>query len=569
MSRSVAETESFTTAQEPFALESVDDRMIGLMRLILALSALLIIYIDPSEPDRFVATTYVALVAYSLYSAVLCFFSVRHVRLLPKQIAHWVDVACFLILIALSSGTSSIFFFFFFFAILVASFRWGFQSGLSVTLCSALLFTVIGYATAPALPRFELNRFLLRPVYLIVLGYMMAYWGGREIRLKRRLSLLKEITRLSNPRFGVGYTLGSVLKRVRAFYDAEQGLLVWSEMQGMEHSLLTVRRESAEEPVRPEQVPETLAGLLRTLPDTLAVLYNGGRGCWPLQKPSYHAYDSGKRARTTEGLKESETLAAWFEAESFVSVPLRFHQKIVGRFYLTGRRGSFVSSDIGFFQQIVEQLSPILDNIRLLEQFASNAAEQERRKLARDIHDSVIQPYIGLQYRLAAIRNKLAAGSDIAEDVERLMQSTVEEIGGLRGFVRGLKDSGGLADGLGAAVRRFAAQFSESYDIEVTVNIEGKLHVNELLAAELIRFVHEGLSNVRKHTDAARSVISLECGDAMCRLRIENDGTLVDRESPATFTPRSITERAEALGGRARAECDEEGHTVVTIEIPL
>jgi hypothetical protein len=44
--------------------------MICLMRLILALSALLIIYIDPAEPDRFVAITYVALVVYSLYSAV-------------------------------------------------------------------------------------------------------------------------------------------------------------------------------------------------------------------------------------------------------------------------------------------------------------------------------------------------------------------------------------------------------------------------------------------------------------------------------------------------------------------
>jgi len=567
--RSVAETESFTNAQEPFALESVDDRMIGLMRLILALSALLIIYIDPSEPDRLVAITYGALVAYSLYSAVLYFFSIRNIAVFPNRIAHWADVGCFLILIALSSGTSSIFFFFFFFAILVASFRWGFRAGLSVTVCSALLFTVIGYATAPPDPDFELNRFLLRPVYLLVLGYMMAYWGGREIRLKRRLSLLKEITRLSNPRFGVGYTLGSVLKRLRSFYDAERGVLIWSETQGRGHRLLTITRESAAEPVRPEHIPETLAQLLRALPDALAVLYKGGRGGWPLQTPGYHAYDAAKRERTSEGLKESATLAAWFEADSFISVPLRFQQKIVGRFYLTGRRGVFDSSDVEFFQQVIEQVTPTLNNIRLLEQFASSAAEQERRKLARDIHDSVVQPYIGLQYRLAAISNKLAAGGEVAADVERLLQSTIEEIGGLRGFVRGLKDGGELADGLVSAVRRFAAQFSESYDIAVTVNIEGKLRVNEQLAAELIRFVHEGLSNVRKHTDAASSTVSLECGDSVCRLRIENDGTLVDRESPATFTPRSITERAEGLGGRARAENDGAGHTVVTIEIPL
>src|SRR5215468_1596691 len=115
-------------------LESVDDRMISLMRLILALSALLITYIDPSEPDRLVAVTYGALVIYSIYSGILYYLSLRGVRRPPLSISHWIDVACFLVLIALSSGTNSIFFFFFFFAILVASFRWGFKAGLHVTI---------------------------------------------------------------------------------------------------------------------------------------------------------------------------------------------------------------------------------------------------------------------------------------------------------------------------------------------------------------------------------------------------------------------------------------------------
>ena len=135
----------------------------------------------------------------------------RRSRLLPNRVAHWVDIGCFLFIVALSSGTNSVFFFFFFFAILVASFRRGFTAGLRVTLCSALLFTVVGLAASLGGPDFELNRFLLRPIYLLVLGYMMAYWGGREIRLKRRLSLLKEITTLSNPRFGVSQTVGSML----------------------------------------------------------------------------------------------------------------------------------------------------------------------------------------------------------------------------------------------------------------------------------------------------------------------------------------------------------------------
>ena|SRR5438105_12745162 len=98
------------------------------MRLILALSALIIIYIDPSEPDRFVAVTY--LIVYTVYSAILFILSLRRHNSLQVRRAHWIDIGCYLVLVALSSGTNSIFFFFFFFAILIASFRWGFKAGL-------------------------------------------------------------------------------------------------------------------------------------------------------------------------------------------------------------------------------------------------------------------------------------------------------------------------------------------------------------------------------------------------------------------------------------------------------
>lgn len=88
------QSETLTIAKEPPAIESVDDRMVGLMRMILALSALVIIYIDPSEPARFVALTYGALVIHSLCSAVLCFLSFRRSSLLSTRVAPWIDVGC-------------------------------------------------------------------------------------------------------------------------------------------------------------------------------------------------------------------------------------------------------------------------------------------------------------------------------------------------------------------------------------------------------------------------------------------------------------------------------------------
>src|SRR5579885_3625558 len=77
----------------PTAFQSADDRIIGLVRLALALAALAIIYIDPSEPDKNVALTYVALVLYALYSATVYALSLRRGAWRPGRVTHWIDVA--------------------------------------------------------------------------------------------------------------------------------------------------------------------------------------------------------------------------------------------------------------------------------------------------------------------------------------------------------------------------------------------------------------------------------------------------------------------------------------------
>lgn len=571
MTQNETESGRSTNDRERAALESVDDRMIGLMRLTLAVSALLIISIDPSEPDRFVTLTYASLIIYVGYSAVIYFLSIYRHAPLPNTIAPWIDIACYLVLVSLSSGTSSVFFFFFFFPVLVASFRSGFLRGIAVAVASSVLFTVIGYVTAPAGRQFELNRFLLRPVYLLVLGYMMAYWGGREIKLKRRLSLLREIINLTNPRFGVSYTIGSMLDKILSFYDADTCLLVLIDPLYKDTRLFRLGRDQAVEAVRAERIPEKLEHLLLSLPDNIAIIHKGQAGVGPWRDDSEYAFDLTTQKRTTGKWQTiCNSLASQLELGSFVSVPLHYRGKMIGRLYLTARQNIFNASDVDFLMQVVEQIMPVIHNIRLLAQLALNAAEGERQRLARDVHDSVIQPYIGLQYKLAAIRNKGAQGKDTSEDLERLFQMTVNEVNSLRGFVRGLKEGDEEPQaGFMSAVRRFAAQFSESYDLDVQIESRGEVEIDNRLAAQLIRIVQEGLSNVRKHTDASLCKITVECAESILRLSIENNNPRQNGDGLAGFVPRSIAERTEDLGGRVRIEQNLDGGTAVRVEIPL
>src|SRR5215216_3743484 len=251
-------------------IESVDERLVNVTRFVLALSALIIIYIDPSEPDRLVNITYTALALYTVYSAAI-YFVVRNQPTFRSIPLYWLDVAWYVVLISLSSGTNSLFFFFFFFAILVASFRSGYKAGLEVTIVSATLFVTIGYFTTPT--PIEPNRFLLRPVCLATIGYLMAYWGGSETTHKRRLALLKDVSRSANPRFGVDHTIDSIMRKLRAFYDADACLVINTGLASNEHIFRRVDRRHGELGNRLESVGAEAEQLL-TWPSEWAVTWH-------------------------------------------------------------------------------------------------------------------------------------------------------------------------------------------------------------------------------------------------------------------------------------------------------
>ena len=125
-------------------------------------------------------------------------------------------------------------------------------------------------------------------------------------------------------------------------------------------------------------------------------------------------------------------------------------------------RAGFDYADVEFVSQIMEQVTGVLENIRLVDSLASDAAGQERRKIAQDIHDSIIQPYIGLKFGLAAVKQKLETGEDVKANVEELLALTDGEINDLRSYVGGLRRGESPQEIFLPAVKRFASKFSEA-----------------------------------------------------------------------------------------------------------
>jgi len=558
-----------------------DSHLIATTRLILALSAVLIVDYTSVLPFQGDATRLV-LVLYIVYSGACYLLAARRIRLqqwVPSW-SYWTDIGWFTLLLALSGGSNSIFFFGFFFAILTASFERGFRSGILATAVSAVLFGTVSFAMMNEDPLFERHRILVRLLYLFVLGYLMAHWGGLKTKLKRQLRLLQAMTTLSPPRQGVSNLIASTIDQLRSFYDADTCLLILGNPDTPEYSLHRVKRDNSATPTDIEPIPAEMLQLLLALPAEHAVVSSEGLLKW---RRLDHTYDVIKHQSTAKRGDVRRTLTTLLDAKSFITAPLWHHNQTVGRLYLTAqRRRAFDTSDVEFLIQVADQLMPVIDSIRLVDRLALEAADDERKRIARDIHDSIIQPFIGLQMGLIGICRRLDVHNvdlnsgnnhllelinDAAADTQRLIEITNDEINDLRGFVHGLRGPGDDEGSLIPALRRFAAKFSQATNIVVQVRTDTDIRVDDRVGTEIFQMIVEGLSNIRRHTQSERAFIGLGCSDHRLTLRIENDGTR--GSAPKSFTPSSINERAEALGGRAYVETFGDMGTSVIVEIPL
>ena len=553
-----------TEIDTSLAADAADARMVARMRLVLSVSALLAVFVDPASLQGVDGFTWLLFCGYILHSLVVCFYSELEAPLSQSRLIHWLDVCWYGLIVLLTDGVHSSFFLFFFFAILTSSFRWGLEEGARVTLASVALFAACGVGSVT---EGDLPRLLLRATFLLALGYMIIYWGRAKVELKRRLALLRAVSRLSNPRFGVDHTVTGILEKIQRFFlDSSSCLLVVRDKESGACSLRTIRQGGAHRSPQAERIAPELAALLMAVAPHRAVIYR--RALWP-RLPAFAGtatYDGERGRWMKETHPACDGLAELLETSAFISVPVNL-RKSEGRLFVLSRHGVFHRPDALFLGHVVAQAFPVVESIELLDRMASDAASQERQKIALDLHDTAVQPYIGLKMGLSALRNKASADNPLVEDLDKLQDMAARVIGDLRRY------AGAVRNGLDRSeqavlllLRQQAAQVRDFYGIDIAVCVEGELNVNDRMAAEILQIVREGLNNICKHTLAHCGAVRLACTDGLLRVEIENEA---DGTQSIDFLPRSISERASALGGNASVQRGMGGGTSVHVEIPI
>lgn len=551
----------------PTALaDSVDTGMVGIMRCLLALAALVVVYVDPAQGSPS-TLTYAALTIYTAYSALLCLPGLR--RCVPARAQPWIDVLFYIVLIALTQGSGSIFFHFLFFAILTASFSRGFREGFAVTMVAVLAFATISLVDHAVSNLLRIGEVLTRTVSLYIVGYLIASWGEHEISLRRRLGLLRELSDAVNPRAGLDNVMAGNLTRLLEFFGAQSCLLVFAKAGASTRLLYRADRSRPFAAFPPDEVSNALAWPLLGLPAEVCISYEGRRRLLRAPVPRLIAWKLGS-AEPQGGLQvQCAEVASFLETPSFASVPYKQTDGISGRLYLASPTRRFSEQETEFLAHVASHMATAVNNAMLLDELATNAAQQERSKISRDIHDTTVQSYIGLKLGLEALYRDISPTSPGASRIKELLDMATLTVDDLRGYVDRLRGRQVTrpATELLSQLEEQRRRYRDYHGIDVRLNSAKTLAVDERVAGEAYQVVCEALSNVFRHTAAKQAFVELRCEADSLAIEVGNDASPQAPTRP--FMPRSITERTMALGGRVQVNVNNGGHDVVKVTIPL
>jgi two-component system, NarL family, sensor histidine kinase UhpB len=220
-------------------------------------------------------------------------------------------------------------------------------------------------------------------------------------------------------------------------------------------------------------------------------------------------------------------------------------------------------------------LDRIEDERRRSGQLAMRAQEEERRRLARDLHDEVNQALTAILLRLEALAQDTPPehAPEVAE-LKRLVNQAMEELLTLARQLRpSALDDHGLVPAVEAQLKRFAA----STGVEVRMRTAGDPNeLPEVMQTAIFRVAQEALTNVGRHAGATVVELQLEEEDGRARLRVRDDGSGFDpgaipragSEGPgAGLGLGGMAERARLVGGELDVRSAPGGGTSVTLRV--
>jgi signal transduction histidine kinase len=255
--------------------------------------------------------------------------------------------------------------------------------------------------------------------------------------------------------------------------------------------------------------------------------------------------------------------------DSFLGVPLRTGDRIFGNLYLTEKDGGFSEEDQGTIEILAVIGGTAVMSHALHSQLQRSALISDRERIARDVHDAVIQDLFAVGLSLEGTSQRV--DNVEARDAIRLAVGRLDEcITSLRHFIFDLQRAEAEDRPLTTELSELIQELADSYGAQVDLTFSGVLgDVSETVGDAIMHVVKETTSNALRHS-GAKNVQVVVSGHAMdFRISVKDRGTGFEMDQ---ITPgmgiRNIRDRIFGLGGSVEIQSTLGSGTVVNIHLP-
>jgi signal transduction histidine kinase len=478
-----------------------------------------------------------------------------------------IDLAMFAFMLAFTKGPTSPVLAFFIFSLVYANLHWGWRGTVWTTVVAMSVFVVIGIDVARD-PAFDLQRFAVHGAYMICIASLVGYVGAHDRRAHREIASLAGWSPMAagEPQALLRDVLGrcaGVLHTSRLAVIWEQGGEPSTNIAVWHAGAFTWTREPSnlfESLEPPPAVPREPSNMGEPSPDVLAdaQVRSGGWHYRPLPR----------------------LLGERFGAHSASTWSIR-GQGIAGSLLCLDKQG-LALDDVELGGIAARLVTATLEHFHLIARLREAVATEEQIRLARNLHDSVLQSLAGIAMQLHTARimfeTEPVAANTRLRDIQEALASEQRR---LRKFIVSLRPFPISDHAVDGALAPSLADLCDRVERQWGVQARFRASIPDTVAIapaqqEILRLVSEALVNAARHAQASLVTVDLAVHDGCVRVEVSDDGhgfPFTGKFDLAALNemgvgPHSLKERVTTLGGELMLDSSPQGVRLI-VTIPL
>ncbi len=249
------------------------------------------------------------------------------------------------------------------------------------------------------------------------------------------------------------------------------------------------------------------------------------------------------------------------------AVPLRIGLRTFGLVAME-RSEAFEALELKGADEVVEEQALRLETALLFSEVRTLATAEERRRLAREIHDGIAQELASLGYVVDDLAARARYLPELEVDIRGLRRELTRIITELRLSIFDLRSEANSTTGLGTALSDYVRQIGAGSNLTVHLVLdESTIRLPVDVEAELMRIAQEAITNARKHAQAENLWVTCMVDPPRAVLSVEDDGQGMGRPRDDSFGLEVMRERAQRIGGRLKVTARPEGGTSVEVSL--